>query len=85
MDIMGKLYTNSPVIDFPKDNLGLMYEKLILVGAFAIGIWRMGRTVLPYFQGEFGDFLASGLDAGKMEEENEKITCQSGVLCAPIA
>ena len=38
MDIMGKLYTNSPVIDFPMDNLGLMYEKLILVGAFAKGV-----------------------------------------------
>ena len=28
MDIKGKLYSNSPVIDFPKDDLGLMYEKL---------------------------------------------------------
>ena len=28
MDITGKLYTNLPVIDFPKDDPGLMYEKI---------------------------------------------------------
>ena len=28
MDIKGNLYTNSPVNDFPKDDLGLMYEKI---------------------------------------------------------
>ena len=27
MDIKGKLYTNLHVIDFPKDDPGLMYEK----------------------------------------------------------
>ena len=45
----------------------------------------MSRTVLPYFKGECGDFLASGLGAVNMEEENENNAFQSGVLCALMA
>ena len=28
MDIKGQLYTNLPVFNFPKDDPGLMYEKI---------------------------------------------------------
>ena len=37
----------------------------------------MSRTVLPYFWGECGGFLASGLGADKMEEENEKMLARA--------
>ena len=28
IDIKGKLYNNSPIIDFPKNDPGLMYESI---------------------------------------------------------
>ena len=40
---------------------------------FAPVVLRMSRRVLPYFKGERGHFLASGLGADKMEEGNEKM------------
>ena len=45
----------------------------ILQKVFALVVWRMSRTILPYFWGESGEFWTSGLGADKMEEENEKI------------
>ena len=73
MDITGKLYTNLPVIDLPKDDPGLMYEKIDPCWGIFNRFLLLLSGVLPYFQGECGDFLANKLGAAKMEEENEKM------------
>ena len=44
IDIKGILYTNLPVIDFPKDDPGLMYEKMD-------PCWGIFNRCLPLFSG----------------------------------
>ena len=54
MDIQGKLYTNSLVVEFPKVDPGLMYKNIdtcwdICNKFSAHVVWRMSKTVLLYF------------------------------------
>ena len=88
MDIKGILYTNLPVTDFPRNDLGLMYEKID-------PCWSICNRCLPLLSGgwvgqycpPFRENVETFLKwIGRWQGEGRKWKdiCQSGVLCALI-